>query len=55
VCRYVNSSLILMLGTLCCVYLLDGDVFVTFILAYFGVNLHFETSLPKINVGIAVV
>jgi len=55
VCRYVNSSFILMLGILCCAYLEAGDVFGTFLLAYFGVNLHFETSLVKINVGFAVV
>ena len=36
--KYLISSLILMLGTLCCVCLKAGEVFRTFILAYVGIN-----------------
>jgi hypothetical protein len=37
-CRYLISSLILMLGILCCVYLWAGEVLGTFILAQAGIS-----------------
>jgi hypothetical protein len=42
--RNLISSLILKLGTLCCVYLDAGEVFGTFILAYTGVKFFFDVT-----------
>ena len=52
--KYLISSLILKLGILRCVYLWDGKVLGTFILAYVGISF-LKALLIEIVIGVAFV